>query len=380
MGPLSDLPPLVIVDDAARMRELVARLADAPIAALDTESNGMHAYRERVCLLQISLPAYDAVIDPLAVDPTALAGWLADPRGVKVLHAADNDVRSLRRDWDLQFNNVFDTMLAARALVWPAKGLGDILATHFGCKTNKRWQRHDWSQRPLPREALEYARTDTRHLAALRDIQLPALDEAGLREEFDHACQRLTELVMRPREFDTQGWAQIDGARGLDDAARSVLARLWVLREELAESLDRAPYRVLGESVLMELARTRPATRRELVAIRGVGGPVANRHAPTIVVQIAEALAGPVPEWPAAPARPDRAVRARFDALRDWRREHATRRALEPDIVLAKDALTRIAELDPSDAAALGACGVLDAWELERYAEPILAALARVRR
>ncbi len=370
----------MFVDDAVRMRELVERLADAPIAALDTESNGMHAFRERVCLLQISLPGLDVVIDPLAVSPMPLAAWLADRTRMKILHAADNDVRSLRRDWDLQLNNVFDTMLAARALAWPAKGLGDILAAHFGCATDKRWQRHDWSQRPLAAAALEYARTDTRHLAALRELQHAALVETGRLDDFEHACQRLTELIPRPRVFDPQGWAQIDGARELDDVGRATLAELYVVREHLAGTLDRAPYRILGESVLLELARLRPATRQALIGIRGVGGPVAHRFAPLLVEHIARAVAGPAPSWPAPPARPDKRLRERFDALRDWRRAHAATRGLEPDMLLSKDALNRIAELDPPDAAALAASGVLDAWELQRYADPIVAALARVRR
>lgn len=377
-----DARPFVVVDDPARMRELVARLADAPVAALDTESNGFHAYRERVCLLQISVGDEDAIVDPLAVDPQALGPWLADPACVKILHAADNDIRSLRRDWDLQLHNVFDTMLAARALAWPKKGLGDILAAHFGCRTDKRWQRHDWSQRPLPRGALDYARTDTRYLAALRELQIVALAEAGRLEEFDHACLRMTELVARPRVIDPDAWAHVDGARGLDEPGRSVLAALVALREELAETLDRAPYRVLADAVLVELARTRPTARHELTRTRGVGGPIANRYASTVLQRIADAVDQPPPPWPPAPPRPDARLRARFDALRDWRRDQATRRGLEPDIVLSKDALQRIAELEATDvdADALVACGALDAWERERYAEAILGALARVRR
>jgi ribonuclease D len=370
--------PLTLVDDPSALRELCARLEDAEVAALDTESNGMHAYRERVCLLQISVPDADFVIDPLAVDPAPLGTWLGDPRRVKVLHAADNDVRVLGRDFDLRLVNLFDTMLAARALAWPAKGLGDILSARFGCRTDKRWQKHDWSTRPLRTDALEYARNDTCHLAALRELQLLELEAAGVVEELEHACVRMSELVARPRVFDPSAWAGIDGARKLDDAARSVLAALFALRERLAESMDRAPYRVLGESVLLELARTQPKTRRELLAVRGVGGPVAHRHAQVVLDEIARAQKDPPPPWPVPPPRPDKALRARFDALRDWRRAHATTRKLEPDMILGKDAMTRIAELGPADHEALATCGVLDAWELERYGAAILDALRRV--
>jgi ribonuclease D len=198
-----------------------------------------------------------------------------------------------------------------------------------------------------------------------------------LLEEIEHACLRMTELVMRPRVFDPNGWAGVDGARKLDDVGRAVLAALYVWREQLADAMDRAPYRVLGESVLAELARTRPTNRRELVATRGVGGPVAHRHAQSLLDCIARAQASEPPPWPEPPARQEKALRARIDALRDWRRKHAATRKLEPDIILSKDAMTRIAEADPADREALVACGALDAWELQRYAEGILAALRR---
>ncbi len=373
-------PPFRLVDDATKLRDLIARLDDAPIAGIDTESNGFVAYRERVCLLQITVDDFDVVIDPLAIDPAPLGPWLADPARIKILHAADNDIRCLRRDFDLRLANVFDTMLAARALAWPKKGLGDILSEHFGCVSDKRWQRHDWSQRPLSRSALEYACNDTRYLAPLRTLQHAELARAGFLEEFEHACARLTELVARPREVDPDGWSQIGGARDLDDPGRSTLAALYGLREELARTLDRAPYRVLSDAVLLDLARTRPTTRHALVQTRGVGGPIAHRHASTVLARIAAAADVAPPPWPPAPVRPDARLRARFDALRDWRRDHAAARRLEPDMILAKDALTKIADADPGDPAALDECAVLDTWETERYGEAILAALARLRR
>lgn len=358
---------------------MVDALRASPVGAIDTEANGMYAYHERICLVQVSNHERDWIIDPTAVDPRPLATWLADPACIKVMHAADNDIRALRRDWDLRLVNVFDTMMAARALGWANKGLGDILGEHFDCRTDKRWQRHDWSRRPLTADALQYARNDTRYLPALRELQRPLLAEVDRLEEVEHACDRLTRLEPRPRVFDEDAWARVDGVRALDDVARSTLVALVRLRESLAAKLDRAPYRVLGESVLVELAQRRPATRAELTAVRGVGGPIAHRHAPDVLACIAAAATQEPPPWPARPPRPERKLAARIDALARWRREHATRRGLEPDIVLPKECLTQLAHADPCDHEAIVATGALDEWELERLAPALLEVLAHAR-
>ncbi|MBC8069107.1 MAG: ribonuclease D, partial [Deltaproteobacteria bacterium] len=241
------------VDDEPALAQLLQRIAGQPALALDTESNSMHAYHERVCLVQLSVPGHDAIVDPLAVDPRRLGPVLADPGVVKVMHAADNDILVLRRGFDLRLRGVYDTMLGARALGWPRVGLGEILAERFGQRSDKRWQKHDWAQRPVPAEALAYARGDTHWLLELRELQLAELAELDRLDDVLHACVRLERLVPRAREFDTEGWARIDGARELPPAGRAVLRALFLLRERLAAALDRAPYRVLGNAVLLEL-------------------------------------------------------------------------------------------------------------------------------
>ncbi|MFO0637262.1 MAG: ribonuclease D [Nannocystaceae bacterium] len=304
-----------VADDAA-MARLVERLAAARVTALDTESNGMYAWRERVCLLQVSLPGLDAVVDVLAISPAPLQPWLADPGCLKILHAADNDIVTLRRDFGLSLCHVFDTMLAARALAWPQRGLADLLATRLGVRSDKRWQKFDWSRRPLPAEALDYARTDTRHLPALRAQQLQELAQLDLdgrdrQAWLQHACERSTRLQPRPRSFDPDGWVRIDGAARLDDAARSVLAALWCLRERFAEELDRAPYRVAGDAVLLAIAQRQPADPR---ASRPSPASVGRWHtdSPRACDAIARAKTEPPPPAPPSTAH----ARDRAHALR----------------------------------------------------------------
>ena len=146
----SSLTPVVLVADEDGLRRFVRDLAHEPVVAVDTESNSLHAYRERVCLIQFSIPTADYVVDPISLpDLSSVAPLFANPDQQKVLHDAKGDIACLRRDYDFAFANVFDTMIAARTLGWSQVGLAAILDTQFGVTLNKKYQRADWKRRPL---------------------------------------------------------------------------------------------------------------------------------------------------------------------------------------------------------------------------------------
>src|SRR5690606_29531 len=131
----------------------------------DTESNSLYAYRERVCLIQLSTRSRDYILDPLIiVDMSPLAPLLADPGVEKVFHAAEYDLICLHRDYGFIVNNLFDTMVAARICGYKAIGLGSLLSEFLGVELDKRHQRDDWGERPLPPDSLRYAQMDTHYL------------------------------------------------------------------------------------------------------------------------------------------------------------------------------------------------------------------------
>ena len=173
----SSLPPPILVADEDSLDRLVRDLASHPVVAVDTESNSLHAYRERVCLIQFSTPAADFIVDPIRLpDLSPLAPFFANPSQQKVFHAAEYDLICLRRDYQFEFTNIFDTMSAARTLGWPQVGLAAILDTHFGVKLNKKYQRADWRRRPLTPEQLDYARLDTHYLRGVARPTAPGVD------------------------------------------------------------------------------------------------------------------------------------------------------------------------------------------------------------
>lgn len=377
-GPDANLPTEPEwIDTAEALDALLRRLQAAPRFAIDTESNSMHAYRERICLVQVSLPDHDALVDPLAVDIAPLGALLAEPSITKVMHGADYDILCFKRQYGFTFAGLFDTMIAARVLGWKSYGLGAILAERYDFAANKKMQRFDWGQRPLPAHAVDYARYDTRFLLDLADLQQDELRQAGRDDEAEHAFERQTRVEPRPTKAELLGPWRIKGSRDLPPRGRAVLRAVYDLREAAAEELDVPVFRVMADAVLMLLARRPPRDERELGRIKGMHPRLRGRGRARVLAAIEAGLEAEPPTPPPLERRMTREQSERFDALRAWRKQAAAERGLEPDLVVGKEALVAVALADPPDEAALRATEALDAWELERYAQGVLGALGR---
>ena len=372
------LPPPVLVADEDSLGRLVRALAPYPVVAVDTESNSLHAYRERVCLIQFSTPAADYIVDPIGLtDLGPLAPLFANPGQQKVFHAAEYDLICLRRDYHFEFTNIFDTMSAARTLGWPQVGLAAILDTHFGVKMNKRYQRADWKRRPLTPEQLDYARLDTHYLVTLRDRQRQALTESGRWREAHEEFARLARLGGDADTADpapTTFW-RVNGARALTPAQAAVLQALFAYREQQAERMDRPPFKVMGEATLMELARRAPRHAAELQGLPGMTPEQIHRHAHGVLHAIQEGLHAPAQRAPQADRESDD-VRDRYDRLHTWRKERARARGVESDVILPRTALWDLARRAPRTHGELAHITGLGPWRRETYGKEILALLS----
>ncbi|HMK09091.1 MAG TPA: ribonuclease D, partial [Anaerolineales bacterium] len=212
-----ELPDPIVVTTDEQLRRLLPDLARAPRLAVDTESNSLYAYRERVCLIQVSTAEVDALIDPLALeDLSPLAPILADPAIEKVFHAAEYDLTCLRRDFGFRLVHLFDTRVAARTLGKTVTGLGDLLLEAFGVQVEKRHQRANWGKRPLAPDLLAYARLDTHYLLPLRDLLAQQLAAAGRTAEAQEECLRLTTTPAPAVEDSDQAFWHVTNARKLN--------------------------------------------------------------------------------------------------------------------------------------------------------------------
>lgn len=380
MRPSKPLPP-TLVDSPAALDALVEAAHQVAVISVDTESNSLFAYFHRVCLLQISLPDHDYVIDPLAVDVTPLASLFANPACQKIFHAAENDILGLKRDYGFTFANIFDTMLAARILGWPQAGLAAILAAKYNVHLNKTLQRADWGRRPLDPELLAYAQLDTYYLLPLCVQQEAELRARGRWEEALESFARLPQVEWVEKSFDADGFWALPGARDLSPSALAVLQQLFLWREQQARKEDRPPFKVVDQRTLVEISRQQPIDLHALRRIAGMTGGQARRYGEAILHAVAHGRQTPAPTPPARRSngngRPDPKTTVRFDALRAWRTERAGQRGVDPDVILTNEQLMTIARQAPVTLDALAETHVMGPWKLNEYGEAILKLLAR---
>ena len=199
----------------AEVAALAAELGARRRIALDTESDSLHHHREKVCLVQVaSEGGVAALVDPLAgADLAPLGRVVADPGIITVLHGADYDVTTLKRDFGFTFGAVFDTMIAARMLGLPNIGLQAVAAAEFGVALSKDSQKDDWSARPLTPTQERYALADVEHLLALHDRLVAKLEAAGRLAWVQEECDAVTTLEPARRRHDADAWQKMKGIR-----------------------------------------------------------------------------------------------------------------------------------------------------------------------
>jgi ribonuclease D len=373
-----NLPPPVVVTSPAQLETLLETLSEQDAVAVDTESNSLYAYREQVCLIQISIPEADYVVDPLAgLDLSPLGRLFADPETQKVLHAARYDVMCLKRDFDFHLANLFDTMWAARILGWSRVGLGDVMEETFGVHTNKRYQRYNWGKRPLEPEALTYACLDTHYLLPLRQLQVEALLQKGRWDEAEEIFDQIADSEPVSLTFDPQDFRRVKGAFGLSRRKQAILRELCLWRDAEARRRDRPHFKVLSDDTLIALAQARPDTPEQLASVDGLKPYHVRRYGSRILRAIKRGMHAEPPKPPPPPPRHSDAEVARFQALRAWRRRVSAKRGVDPDVILGNAVLWALAERNPRTTEDLMHIEGMGSWRRKAYGEAILEVLTR---
>lgn len=370
------------IRSAEELRALADSLAGSGAVALDTESDSLHHYKEKVCLIQLASEAGASyLIDPLAFgDLSALGPVCADPAVVKIFHGADYDISCLKRDFGFQFANLFDTMLAGRYLGLSEVGLDALLSKYFQVIPAKSRQRDDWSERPLSPAQEAYASTDVRYLIRLRGLLLEDLKTVGRVAWVLEESEGVAALPAGGKVFDPDGFLWLKGARQLEARQLAVLRELYRAREGWAEAADRPVFKVLGNETLVHLALERPMTPPDLLKIRGCSPYVLRRYGEGIFAAMARGEAVPEGEYPAYPEPPRRhvpgIVQRRGERLKAWRTAAAPRLGLDPGTLLPQRLIDRLAEEGPADPDALARVDGFRRWRAQTFGAEILACMA----
>ncbi|MBN2801139.1 MAG: ribonuclease D [Deltaproteobacteria bacterium] len=387
---MSEEIPLWMVEDAETLDRMVARLAKATVIGVDTESDSMYHYREKVCLIQFSDLHTDYIVDPLKIDDLSPLGPIfASPSICKIFHGADFDVVSLTRDFGFEINGIFDTMIASQMLGFPKVGLADLIGRFFGEVIDKKYQRHDWSSRPLLEEHLDYAKGDTHWLLAIREILIRRLRRAGklrhVREEGELLSRRRWE---HPKD-DKTAFLRVKQASTLDTRELRILRKLYVYRDEQARRMDRPVYKVIPDGVLIDVARAAPRSADDLDrVIPGMHG-LKRRHRSALLAAVEEGLADtqPIPrQRRKGPSREKipvglqgKSAERALLRLKEWRKELMRRNpGLAPATTASNSVLANVARYRPTSLEELAEVPDVRRWQVRDFGEALLEVLDEI--
>ena len=370
------LPPHKLITTQSDWRFCLEKLQAEPRLAIDLEANSMYAYREEVCLIQITIPGQDYVIDPLGVsDLSGLGDIVQNPEIEKVFHAAEYDLTLLKRQFGWQLQNLFDTMWAARILGYPRYGLASMLETVYGIVLDKRYQKSNWCKRPLSPEQLVYAQLDTHHLLQLRDHLEGELKAAGRMAEAAETFAEQTHVKLSNNDFDPDAFWSISGAFDLARQQQAVLKALAIYRDQEAHQRNQPLFKIFHDKTLLELAQTTPSSLATLREVYGMSAGQTRRYGRQLLNVIAEGLQAPHPAYPPRSQCPPEAAMNRYDKLHTWRKNTASARGVESDVIISRDALWAIALQNPQTEAELQQLEEVGEWRGKTYARDILAVL-----
>ncbi len=360
---------------------LVRSLEGCRGIGLDTESDSLYHHFDKVCLVQLATDRGESfLVDSLAVrDLSPLAPALADPALVKVLHGADYDVTTLKRDFGFSFASLFDTMIAARLLGRSEIGLAAVARDELGVALSKDSQKDDWSRRPLTPRQEAYALADVVHLVELRERLSAKLAAAGRLDWLREECEAVARLEPAVRRRDGDAYLDVKGARRLPPRALAAFRELHAWRERRAEEKDTPAFKILGNESLLRLAELRP---KDAALLRQVPGilPRLERQAGELLSAVRRAEDLPESELPRPvrsprPVVPD-AVLRRVERLRAWRSRKAAELQVDVSVVLPQRLIDRLAEACPRDAAGLSSVEGLRRWRSEAFGAELLAAVS----
>ena len=333
--------PHVLISTDSHLADLLPHLAAVQRVALDTEADSLHVYREKLCLIQLSLPGeIHALLDPLG--ESSLARFYEALRGkLIVLHGADYDLRLLRRAGGFVADAVFDTMLGARLIGRREFSYAALVAAEFGVTLTKGSQKANWARRPLTAAMAAYAQNDTRYLLAIADLLEARLRELGRWSWFEQSCTRALAQAAVEKERDGEDAWRITGSGILRGLAAAIFRELWYWRDQEARFVDRPSFHILRNEELLDAARTFAAGQSPpLEHLRG-----SRRQRLLDAVERAREL--PESAWPVLAKRAFSRWTAeeekRVAALKVVRDKAAADLDLDPSIIAARATLEAVA-------------------------------------
>jgi ribonuclease D len=311
-----------------------------PRIAVDTEGDSLHCYFEKLCLIQISAPGQNVLVDPFQPLDFGVLNRFLESR-TTVFHGCDYDLRMLRRGIQFFPGPVFDTYLAARLMGMKEVGLASLVKHFFAIDLPKSSQKANWARRPLTDVMIAYAINDTKYLLLLAERLEQELRNSSRWHWYEETCARAVSAAAEDRERDPEKVWKIPGSAALPARGLAVLRSLWYWRESEAQQADRPPFQIMRNDDLVGLVQVAlTGSRLDLPDWL----PSSRRR--RLLATIHQSLEIPETEWPQrnrnARLRPTSDQERRFEQLRSKRDQIATALALDASVLASRSALEKI--------------------------------------
>lgn len=371
------------IESEIELQQVCENLLKEKTIGVDLEADSMHCFKEKICLIQIATDKEAYLIDPFEIKAAPyFIRVLEDSDVMTVFHGSDFDIRSLDREYQARVKNLFDTEIACRFLGVRERGLGALLKKHFNIDANKKFQKEDWSKRPLTHDMIEYSVGDVTHLIRLRDILTRQLMEKG-------------RLAWAVEEFEIQAgvryesnhslplFTKFKGAGKMDNRTLAVLENLLEMRLSIAEKKDLPLFKVISNTSIQTMAFEKPVTAERMIQMRVLSPKQAGMYGSLCVESIVRALNTAHKDLPSYPKmrRPKRneVAEQRIERLKKMREKLSLSMDMEPGLLLNNASIEGIAVKNPGNGEELLKIDSIRHWQVEAMGEDILSTLKYCR-
>ena len=371
------------VDTRQGLQQVADYFKTKKAIGVDMEMDSMYHFRENICLIQMATEQKTFIIDPLSIPRMSLIKPLFENNRIKkVFHGADYDVRSIFRDFRIEINNLLDTELASRFLGVQQTSLESVLNTRFNVVLDKRFQKKDWSQRPLPEHMVDYAAGDACFLVPLaRELEMELRQKKRLswvKEE----CQWLSRVRAASHDRGPL-FLNFKGAGRLKPVDLVVLEALLQYRRQVAMAKDRPLFKTIGNASLLTMANRKPTSLKQLKATKALSTRQAKQYGPELIATITAALKTPADQHPVYPKKRAPSLKpvvsSRIKALKAWRDAKAQSLDIDPSLVLTKLLICDIAKKKPGSIQQIKAIEGLRDWRVREFGREIIDILKKLR-
>lgn len=373
---IKNKPTYTLLQDRSDLHKISQELMNEKVIGVDLEADSLFHYKEKICMLQISTPVRNILVDPLATgDLSSLKPVFENTGIIKIFHGADYDMRSLYRDFKIEVRSLFDTQVASRFLGNKEIGLASLLIERFGVKVEKKYQKKDWSKRPLPDGMLSYAVQDTCHLIPLYHQLKKDLKAKGNLFIVEEECELLSKV--RPAAPNSKPlFVKFKGSNRLDRRSLAVLEAMLNVREDLAFKKDRPPFKVLNNEPIMEISLKKPRTQKDLCTIKGISPRQVEAMGSSILVKISEAMNLPEDELPKYPKKISDTVTPyiakRIKTLREWREVRAEKLGFDdPSLVCTNAQIKALSLAEPMELEQMEKIDGIRRWQKKLFGKDL---------